>query len=213
MRHFIRFPVRGLALGLLAVAVMAAAGCNDTDDRTTLPANADVDNGMVDDTATNVPGDNAMTADGMTDGTADTTLTVATLEGVDGPYISDSAGNALYFLEGDSDGSKCVDACTVVWMPVAVTAATPSGGPGLDASLVTVVQRPDGSSQVAYNGHPLYRYTADSGAGSVAGHGVEDKWGHWYLLTPAGGEHAGEPADDADMAAEAGEPTAEEMNP
>src|SRR5690606_32887506 len=106
----------------------------------------------------------------------------------------------LYFLEGDRDGSKCVDACTVVWMPVAVTAATPSGGPGLDASLVTVVQRPDGSSQVAYNGHPLYRYTADSGAGSGAGHGVEDKWGHWYLLTPAGREHAGEPADAAAIA-------------
>ena len=213
MRHFFRFPVRGLALGLLACAVLAAAGCNDTDDRTTLPANADVDNGMVDDTATNVPGDNAMTADGMIDGTADTTLTVATLEGVDGPYISDSAGNALYFLEGDSDGSKCVDACTVVWMPVATTAATPSGGPGLDASLVTVVTRPDGSSQVAYNGHPLYRYTADSGAGSVAGHGVEDKWGHWYLLTPAGEEHAGEPSEDAEMAAEPGEPAADEMNP
>src|SRR5690606_41303555 len=130
-----------------------SAGRTDTDHRAARPANADVDNGMVDDAASNVPVANAVSADGMADGTADTTLTVATLEGVDGPYISDSAGNALYFLEGGRDGSKCVDACTVVWMPVAVTAATPSGGPGLDASLVTVVQRPDGSSQVAYNGH------------------------------------------------------------
>lgn len=189
MRTFFRAPARGLALGLLTFAVLASAGCNDADDSTQMPA--DASNAQVDASATNVPADTAAPAGAMTDGTTDTSLTVATLEGVDGPYIADSAGNAVYFLEGDTDGSKCVDACTVVWMPVMVTGATPSGAPGLDAALVAVVQRPDGSSQVSYNGHPLYRYSADSGAGSVAGQGIQDKWGHWYLLTPAGEEHEG----------------------
>ena len=191
MRTFFPSPTRGLALGLLAAAVMAAAGCNNADDSTTMPATADTDAAQVDASASNVPADDAMTGEAMNDGTTGTSLTVATLEGVDGPYVADSAGNAVYFLEGDTDGSKCVDACTVAWMPVLVTSATPSGAPGLDAALVGTVQRADGSTQVTYNGHPLYRYSADSGAGSAAGQGVEDQWGEWYLLTAAGEELEG----------------------
>ena len=141
MRTFPRHA-RGFALGLLAVAVMAAAGCNNADDSTTLPA--DANNAQVGDSATNVPADGTMPADAMTDGTANASLTVATLEGVEGPYIADGAGNAVYFLEGDTDGSKCVDACTVAWMPVLVTGAMPSGAPGLDTALVSTVQRADG---------------------------------------------------------------------
>src|SRR3546814_9725372 len=90
------------------------------------PAGVDAGNAPVDASATNVPADDTMPADAATDGMAGTSLTVATLEGLDGPYIADSAGNAVYFLEGDSDGSKCVDACTVAWMPVLVTGAMPS---------------------------------------------------------------------------------------
>lgn len=192
MRISFHTPVRGLATAVLATALLAAVGCNRADDDTTLPA--DAANAQVDPSATNVPADDTMPADATTDGMADTSLTVATLEGVDGPYVADGAGNAVYFLEGDTDGSKCVDACTVAWMPVLVTDAQPSGAPGLEAARVATIQRADGSTQVTYNGHPLYRYSADSGAGSINGHGVEDQWGHWYLLTPAGEEHTGKAA-------------------
>ena len=215
MRTFFPAHARGLALGLLAVAVLAAAGCNNTDDSTLMTD--DASNAQVDASATNVPADDTMPADAMTDGTTGASLTVATLEGLDGPYIADSAGNAVYFLEGDTDGSKCVDACTVAWMPVLVTAAMPSGAPGLDAAQVGTIQRPDGATQVSYTGHPLYRSSADSGAGSIAGQGVEDKWGHWYLLTPAGEEHEGSAdaadVDDPEMAADADAATPGEMNP
>ena len=218
MRTSFHAPVRGLALGLIAAAVLAAAGCNNADDSTRLPE--DASNAQVGDSATNVPADDTLPADATTDGTTGSSLTVATLEGVDGPYIADGAGNALYYLEGDTDGSKCVDACTVAWMPAMVTATTPSAAPGLDAGQVGMIQRPDGSRQVTYNSHPLYRYTADGGAGSINGHGVEDQWGHWYLVTPGGDEHPGSTSDDdagntddPEMAAEAEAATAEEMNP
>lgn len=177
--------------GLLAAALLAAAGCNNTDDgdmpapggdtAATSEANANVPS-----SATNVPGDEGVAGDQA--GAASNPLTVATAEGVDGSFLADSAGTALYFLEGDADGSKCVDACTDTWPPFLVEGAMPSGSPGLDTALVGVVTRPDGSTQVSYGTHPLYRYSGDSGAGSTAGHGVEDQWGHWYLVTPEGGE-------------------------
>jgi predicted lipoprotein with Yx(FWY)xxD motif len=177
--------------GLLAVALVAAAGCNRTDDTdvptlpeetaTTADANANVPPG-----AANVPGDDTVAGDQA--GMASNPLTVATSEGIEGSFLADSAGTSLYFLEGDTDGSKCVDACTSTWPPFLVEGAMPNQSPGLDAALVGVVTRPDGSTQVSYGGHPLYRYSGDSGIGSTAGHGVEDQWGHWYLVTPAGGE-------------------------
>jgi predicted lipoprotein with Yx(FWY)xxD motif len=177
--------------GLLAAALLAAAGCNNADDADvpTLPdetaattdANANVPPG-----ATNVPGENGVAGDQS--GTASNPLTVSTSEGVEGSFVTDSAGTSLYFLEGDTDGSKCVDECTTTWPPFLVEGAMPNESPGLDAALVGVVTRPDGSTQVSYGNHPLYRYSGDTGVGSTAGHGVEDQWGHWYLVTPAGGE-------------------------
>jgi predicted lipoprotein with Yx(FWY)xxD motif len=192
MRHPANASHRGIAIGVLSAALLFAAGCDHRDASTTLPANADTGSAdAVGPSATNVPSDTTLPATEAPEGTTGTSLTVATAEGVEGSYIADSAGNAVYFLEGDTDGSKCVDACTKVWMPVLVTSATPSAAPGLQAGMVGVVQRADGSSQASYHQHPLYRYSADSGAGSTAGKGVEDQWGHWYLLTPAGEELEG----------------------
>lgn len=184
-----KFP---LLPGILAAALLAAAGCNATDDRvpaTTDDATASGADPYADTPpgASNVPGDDGMGGD-RAGASGSNPLTVATSEGIDGTFLSDSAGTSLYYLEGDRDGSGCVDACTDTWPPFLVEGAMPSESPGLDAGMVGVVTRPDGTTQVSYNGHPLYRYSGDSGIGSTAGHGVEDQWGHWYLITPAGGE-------------------------
>lgn len=190
-----RFPILP---SLLAAALLAAAGCNATDDDVpTLPddtaATADP-NDTVGPGATNVPGDAGIAGDQM-GASGSNPLTVATAEGIDGSYVADSAGTSLYYLEGDTDGSKCVDACTTTWPPFLVEGALPSESPGLDSAMVGVVTRADGSTQVTYGNHPLYRYSGDSGVGSTAGHGVEDQWGHWYLVTPDGAE-VGEAGDD-----------------
>jgi predicted lipoprotein with Yx(FWY)xxD motif len=111
-------------------------------------------------------------------------LVVATSGGKS--YISDRSGAALYFAEGDSDGSKCTDRCTDAWPPLLVTDAAPSGGAGLAAGDIGTITRVDGSRQVSWRGHPLYRYAADIGADSTAGDGVQDKWGHWHIATPQG---------------------------
>jgi predicted lipoprotein with Yx(FWY)xxD motif len=175
---------RALALSL-AIAVLAVAGCN----RERPP----VDNAgaRVDPSATNVPAA-APPAGQQTGGSGSNPLLVVASEGAPAPYVANSAGTAVYAVAGDTDGSKCTGECTQAWPPMLVEDAMPSDSPGLDASMVGVVQRADGSTQVAYNGHPLYRYGADTGAGRTAGHGVSDKWGHWSLLSPQGERLAAE---------------------
>lgn len=108
-------------------------------------------------------------------------------------YVADGAGNALYMLEGDRDGSKCTGACLEAWPPLLVGEAQPTAGTGLQDGMVASIKRPDGSMQVTYNNHPLHRYAADTGTGRTAGQDVRDQWGEWYLLTPGGEKYEAGP--------------------
>jgi predicted lipoprotein with Yx(FWY)xxD motif len=137
--------------------------------------------------ASNVPDAGAPAAPQVSpDAAAGSNPLVVATAGGPAPYVADRSGAALYALEGDTDGSKCMGECTQTWPPVRVEGATPSDSAGLEAGKVGVVQRADGGTQVTYGGHPLYRYGGDAGAGT-AGHGVRDKWGHWMLVGPDGG--------------------------
>lgn len=44
-------------------------------------------------------------------------------------------------------------------------------------------ERADGSAQVTYAGHPLYRYSGDDVPGDTNGHGFNDVW---FLVSPEG---------------------------
>jgi predicted lipoprotein with Yx(FWY)xxD motif len=48
---------------------------------------------------------------------------------------------------------------------------------------LTTFARPDGTTQVAYNGSPLYYYAADTKAGDTTGQGVGGKW---FIASPTG---------------------------
>ena len=60
------------------------------------------------------------------------------------------------------------------------------GGSGVNQALLGTIKRPDGTLQVTYNGHPLYCFTGDSGAG--AAHGQESKafGAGWYVVSASG---------------------------
>ncbi|MCE7032963.1 hypothetical protein LY625_10120 [Lysobacter sp. GX 14042] len=107
-------------------------------------------------------------------------------EGAGGPYLTNSAGSALYYVEGDTDGSACTGDCTRAWPPFLAGDTMPGASAGLQAGMIGTVTRPDGQRQIAYDGHPLYRYAADTGAGGTAGVEVQDQWGHWHLIGPDG---------------------------
>lgn len=104
-----------------------------------------------------------------------------------GAYVTDGSGQALYILEGEDDPSACVDACEEEWPPFAVTSGEPTAqGEELQEDLIGTVERPDGTMQITYDGHPLYFYHDDQGPGDTRGQHVEDQWGEWYLLSPEG---------------------------
>ncbi|MGJ4728045.1 hypothetical protein [Luteimonas sp. SDU101] len=110
--------------------------------------------------------------------------TAATLirEGGEPGYVADASGAALYYVEGNLDGSQCDQACQQVWPPVMLTRGdSPVAGPGLEQTAVGTLQTPAGDHHLTYHGHPLYRYVGDRGARTTTGHDVQDDWGHWRL--------------------------------
>ena len=56
-------------------------------------------------------------------------------------------------------------------------------GPGLSSKLIGTTQRTDGTTQVTYNGHPLYFYVRDTKVGDTIGQGVGTRW---WVLSAAG---------------------------
>lgn len=106
--------------------------------------------------------------------------------GVPQPYLGDGAGRALYYLEGDANGGKCTGDCTRAWPPLLASETMPAGSANLQTGMIGVIERPDGSRQVTYNGRPLYHYAADTSADRAAGHGVRDQWGQWHALDTVG---------------------------
>jgi predicted lipoprotein with Yx(FWY)xxD motif len=114
-------------------------------------------------------------------------VTLATEHSPVGPIVATGSGYTLYdFVPDSPDHSACVSAtCVLLWPPVTVT-GKPTVGSGLRAALVTTFRRGDGSTQVSYGGHPLYRWNGDTQQGMVTGQGVVNEGGAWYVVAASG---------------------------
>jgi predicted lipoprotein with Yx(FWY)xxD motif len=105
-----------------------------------------------------------------------------------GSVLVDAKGMSLYLFTKDSAGSSsCTASCATNWPP-AVATGSPTAGTGLDASKLSTITRDDGTKQLAYNGHALYTFAADSAPGQAGGQGVS---GVWFLVNAAGEQVAG----------------------
>lgn len=103
-----------------------------------------------------------------------------------GTVLVDSQGRTLYLFQKDSGGSSaCFGACATAWPPLRAS-GKPTVSSGLNASLVGTIERSDGKPQVTYDGHPLYTFIDDSGAGQATGQGSTAFGGAWYVVNPAG---------------------------
>ena len=105
-----------------------------------------------------------------------------------GPYLTDAAGNALYFSARDVDGANtCTSAaCRPMW-PVYYNAAlkVPKSLRAEDFATQTTA---DGRPQTTYKGWPLYYYAPPANGantreapGLTGGNGVA---GIWHVLNP-----------------------------
>ncbi|HVD55858.1 MAG TPA: hypothetical protein VNC17_03375 [Thermoleophilaceae bacterium] len=103
-----------------------------------------------------------------------------------GKYLVDSQGRTLYLFEKDTGTmSTCSGACASAWPP-ATTSGHPKAGSGVNAALLGNSTRSDGSTQLTYDGHPLYRYAGDGSPGDTNGQGLTQFGGGWYVVSPAG---------------------------
>jgi predicted lipoprotein with Yx(FWY)xxD motif len=110
------------------------------------------------------------------------TVNVAKITGY-GSALVTASGKSLYLLSTDPSGSsKCSGACAKVWVPLTAS-GSPSAGSGVDSSKLSTFKRSDGTTQVAYDKHALYTYTAP---GSTSGEGQASYGGVWYLVAPSG---------------------------
>ncbi len=99
--------------------------------------------------------------------------------GTYGSVLVNGDGMPLYVFSADTGGtSACTGDCTSEWIPLA-SQGSPAAGDGVDATMLGTITRDDGSMQVTYNGHPLYNFASDTGAGDAAGQGMEDNGGTW----------------------------------
>lgn len=102
-----------------------------------------------------------------------------------GPILVDGRGMTLYLYTMDTaNTSTCYGSCAAVWPPY-LTDGTPVAGSGVTGSLVGATTRTDGSTQVTYNGHPLYYFAKDAVPGDTTGEGLQNVW---YVVTPDGNQ-------------------------
>jgi predicted lipoprotein with Yx(FWY)xxD motif len=83
----------------------------------------------------------------------------------------------LYTFDNDTtpDKSACESTgCASTW-PALIVTGTPTAGPGINGTLATFT-RADGTTQVSYNGKPLYYFAADTKPGDTSGDGLNDVW-------------------------------------
>ena len=159
---------RGWALavaGVTAVA-LAAAGCG----------------GSSDGQQTASYGAPSPTAPANSSGAASVGLASSKL----GKILVDGQGRTLYLWEADTGtASTCSGACASAWPPL-TSDGQPVARAGVSASELGTTKRDDGTSEVTYNGHPLYTFSGDSAPGQTAGQGSDGFGAEWYVLSATG---------------------------
>jgi len=97
--------------------------------------------------------------------------------------LTNAQGRTLYWFAPDTaTRSACYGTCAAYWPPVRGAA---TAGPGVTGRLGTIT-RSDGPVQATYDGHPLYTYVGDTGAGQANGNRLNLNGGLWYEVTPSG---------------------------
>lgn len=102
-----------------------------------------------------------------------------------GTMLFNEKKQAIYIWElEESEKPECYGNCAEAWPPV-LTDGKPQATGGVNGDLLGTAKRTDGSTQVTYNGHPLYYY-AHEGPGEVKCHNISTHGGLWWVIQPSG---------------------------
>jgi predicted lipoprotein with Yx(FWY)xxD motif len=103
-----------------------------------------------------------------------------------GKVLATSSGRTLYLFMKDKSGrSACYGSCASYWPPLMKKGAL-RAGTGVKAKLLGTTKRKNGKAQSTYNGHPLYLFSLDKGAGQISGQRQNIFGGKWYVISAAG---------------------------
>jgi len=103
-----------------------------------------------------------------------------------GRVIVDGKGRTLYLFEKDTGKrSRCSSACAQAWPPL-ISRGKPVAKGRAKASLLSTSRRGNGSRQVTYGGHPLYRFAPDTAPGQTLGQGVDGFGALWWVVARSG---------------------------
>jgi predicted lipoprotein with Yx(FWY)xxD motif len=160
--------IRLIAVGAAAGA-LALAGCggddDDSGDETTPPPAA-------------AP---TTTATQTAQQAAATGTTIKTADSQYGQVLFDGDDRAIYYFDKESGSkSECYGECAEAWPPV-LTRGDPQASSGAQAGMLETTQRDGGTTQVTYDGHPLYYYVDDP-KGEVACHNINEFGGLWLAV-------------------------------
>lgn len=102
-----------------------------------------------------------------------------------GTMLFNEKKQAIYIWElEESDKAECYGDCAEAWPPV-LTDGEPQATGGVNGSLLGTTKRTDGTTQVTYNGHPLYYYAHEE-PGEVKCHNISTHGGLWWVIQPDG---------------------------
>ena len=111
-----------------------------------------------------------------------------------GQILVNSEGHTLYLFKADQGTkSACTGPCAGAWPPLLVK-GKPTLGKNIQASLVGTATRAEGTTQLTYNGHPLYLFAQDQTAGETNGQGVSAFGASWFALNSAGNQVTAKPS-------------------
>jgi len=101
-----------------------------------------------------------------------------------GDALVGAGGKTLYWNTSETSGIVCTGKCAAIWPPFTLEPGEKtSAGQGITAGWLATVKRPDGKTQVAYAGHPLYYFASDTATGDANGQGIS---GIWFIATANG---------------------------
>jgi predicted lipoprotein with Yx(FWY)xxD motif len=161
-------PKRGAALSGLAAASVLAAACGSSG------------------------GSTASSGAGSTGKVAAAKAIVSTrqLTGI-GTVLVSSSGMTIYTPKtpAETNGNiKCTGSCLSFWFPV-TTSSVSLRSSGLPGKLGTI-HLSDGTTQLTYNGRPLYTFRLDTAAGQAHGYNYTDSFNGttftWQVVTASG---------------------------